>query len=116
MNREKLLEVIKEQDFDYSIRVDAHDLHECILEWRGIGWCDIDFYIEWLVSWAGEWETNLYTSYYDTTIHQIILVDEVNWSYKFEDDSDVADFIEDCYWGIYNVKEKLLTLKDNKDA
>ena len=112
MDREKLLEIIKEMEFDYSKKIDAVDVHELILNWRHKGWCDIDFYIEWLTSSAWEWDMSLYLGYYDESIHHIVLIWWVDFYMSFDDENDIADFIEDCYQAVKATKEKLLVLKD----
>ena len=111
MDREKLLEIIKQEDFDYSKKIDAWKIQSIILNWRNGWWCDTDFYIEWLTSDAWEWEMHLYLSYYDESIHHIILVWWVDFYMSFDDENDVADFVEDCYNWVKAMQEKFLVLK-----
>lgn len=112
MDREKLLEVIKQEDFDYTKKIDARKIHSIIIDRRNAGWCDTDFYIEWLTSDAGEWDMYLYLSYYDESIHHIVLVWWVDFYMSFDDENDIADFIENCYQGVKAMQEKFLIFKD----
>lgn len=103
MNR--LKDYIKSKEFDYTKSISIDDIHDILLHTnQGV-------YIEWLTSCAWEWEMNLYLDYYDSSIDAIVLITDMKYSYGFDDDDDLYDFIIKLLEKVREYKEKLLVLK-----
>lgn len=78
-------------------------------------WLETDFYIESLTSFAWEWEENLYLSYYDENANAVILSKDMEWSYHFDNNEDVADAILELQDIVEKYKSKFLFLKTIKN-
>lgn len=94
MNKENLLKIIKEQNINYNNPIRIDTIERIISQARD----NRDFYIEQLISVAGNWEASYYLTYYDTNINSIIMVEEVRAFYESErhglyNDEDLANFI-----------------------
>ena len=108
--------ITKEEILSY-MESHGYDQSDYDKDWRAVKlqnllyWLNVDFYIESLTSFAWEWEENLYLSYYDWNANAIILSIDMEWSYHFESNEDVADAILEFQDIVEKYKSKFLFLK-----
>lgn len=95
--------MITREDIKKSIE-DREDLENKKLEYP----CDItveqlswmrpesaNWYIEQLVSDAGNWDAFYNLTTYDSLINRIVMIHELSYSYKVENEEDLVDLIEE---------------------
>lgn len=117
MDRQKLLEIIKEHySFKYwAETLDASEIMDIVEWYRNAENINSDcWYLESLVSHWWEWISNTYLDYYDNNLHKIILIEDVEYEQEYENADEIADYILDLddiysYW----TQKKLPTLLIN---
>lgn len=80
------------------------------------------WYIEQLVSDAGNWDAFYYLTTYDSLINKVVMIHGLSYSYKVENEEDIVDLIEEFeeIYEAYMDKSKKMFLayinyKDAKD-
>lgn len=101
----ELKKYIKAQWFDYKKPISIDTIHKILVD------TNQDCYIEWLTSSAGEWDMGLYLDYYDTSIDAIVLITEMKYSYGFDNDNDLYEFMKWLIKKVEDYKKKLSLLK-----
>lgn len=77
------------------------------------------WYIEQLVSAAGNWDAFYYLTTYDTNINRVVMIHGLSYSYKVENEEELIDLIEE-FEEIYEAymnksNEMFLAYKKYKD-
>lgn len=118
MNREDIKEAIK-------IRKDRNNKlkYPCDVTVERLSWMrpeSTNWYIEQLVSDAGNWDSYYELTTYDTNINRIVIMRDLSYSYKVENEEDLIDLIEE-FEEIYEAymnksNEMFLAYKKYKDA
>ena len=105
MDENKLLEIIKWEELDFSEEIRWTTITDIIDETTN--W-NRDWYIEWLTSYAWEGTMDLYLSYFDSDLNAIILIDSLeDWIY-FKDEQELCDYILWLDVVYKNFKQKIL--------
>jgi len=115
MDREKLLEVIKEKDLDYTKPIPICKVYNIMSSYNDVADEYLDFYLEWLTTMAWEWDETCYLDYYDDNARAIILIDEVEWMLnrynEITNEEDLADLIISWDELVEQYRQKFLVLK-----
>ena len=115
IDKAKLLEVIKEKKLDYSKSIPIYKVYNIMSDYNDVADDCLDFYLEWLTTWAWEWDETCYLDYYDENARAIILIEEVertlNRYHEITNEEDLADLI--ISWGelVEQYRQKFLVLK-----
>lgn len=111
IDRNKLIEVIKEYEIDYEVDIPMERISSIMYNY----WW-LDFYLEELRSDA--WESSesfCYLDYYDKNVKAIIMIEDVGWDtyrYDINNDEELADLIIEWEELVESYRKNFLYLKD----
>lgn len=103
-DRDYLIQVIKEREFDFNKSIPVEKIGHILNE------CWFDFYLEWLTSSCWDGEMTIYLDYYDSNVDAVILIDDMEWSYIFESEEDMVDYILSLEKLVEKYRQKFLSL------
>lgn len=107
MKKEKIIEWLKSEHYDEDLpwTFTAEKMADMLF------WLWVDFYLETLGTYAGEWEQTLYLSYYEPIVNAVILMDDQHREYEFKTLEEIAEQIIERENLYDRFRQKFLPLK-----
>lgn len=99
ITREDIKKSIKDrEDRECNCGLGDGLVYPCDINVEQLSWMrpeQASWYIEQLVSDAGNWDAFYNLTTYDTNINRVVMIHELSYSYKVENEEDLIDLIEE---------------------
>lgn len=99
ITREDIKKSIKDrEDREWNCWLGGALEYPCDVNVEWLSWMrpeSASWYIEQLVSDAGNWDVFYYLTTYDSLINKVVMIHELSYSYKVENEEELIDLIEE---------------------